>query len=389
MKNKSKYNIFRFLLFLFGIIPSAISLCFYRRNDRIVFSSEFNSQFNHNSKYIFLHMISSPLYSNYELRFVINCNVKRLELTKRYGDYFITNNSISDILYILSAKTWITSSLETPISGCFLSFRRSVFHLGHGAPIKCIGLGEKYYNLLKSIYYRVIRSNFSYFASTSPIFDDAWKSCLNLTDEQIIRLPQARNDVVCKKSTLTLNDTYKNILYAPTWRPFSDTILFPFDDFSLFELDDFLIQNNFRIHLRLHPNFESVISSDLVNLKNIEICRKADVEDINEVINDFDVLITDYSSIYVDFLLTEKPLMFLPYDLDEYEQRIGLSVDYMEFTPGPKPKTFLQFKSELRNLLTNDRYYKEEVENTNQVLNPIKSNHSEVAAKTIVRLLTR
>ena len=50
-----------------------------------------------------------------------------------------------------------------------------------------------------------------------------------------------------------------------------------------------------------------------------------------------DILMTDYSSIYFDFLLWESTnSYFFPYDLEYYrDEDRGLIFDYEEFTPGP------------------------------------------------------
>lgn len=50
----------------------------------------------------------------------------------------------------------------------------------------------------------------------------------------------------------------------------------------------------------------------------------------------FDKLITDYSSIYLDFLCMDKPVAFLHYDFDQYKSKVGFSLEYDEITPGPK-----------------------------------------------------
>ena len=63
----------------------------------------------------------------------------------------------------------------------------------------------------------------------------------------------------------------------------------------------------------------------------------------------FDLLITDYSSIYIDYLLTDSFLMisFLMIKNVILDGR-GMNFDYEEVTPGPKPKTMKEFTEELR-----------------------------------------
>ena len=59
--------------------------------------------------------------------------------------------------------------------------------------------------------------------------------------------------------------------------------------------------------------------------------------DLYKIINAVDLLITDYSSIYFDFLLLDRPIIFTPMDLDEYRSNPGLLLEPYEFwTPGYK-----------------------------------------------------
>ena len=64
-------------------------------------------------------------------------------------------------------------------------------------------------------------------------------------------------------------------------------------------------------------------------------------QDIYSVINNFDLLITDYSSIYFDYLLSDNPIIFAPFDYDHFigNQR-EFYYDYDEVTPGPKCKNW-------------------------------------------------
>ncbi len=381
--NYIRYLLSRMSHILYGFIPSILMLFFKRNKKLIIFNSEFNTCFNHNSKYLFLYFLSCE--NDYTVKFVVNDTQLRIKLIEEYGQHFISTRSIKGTFIALSAKTWVTSSLETPVGGFFLAYKRKVIHLGHGAPIKNVGLGEKYNSIFKKVYYALQSTNFSHFFSTSEVFDKAWSTCIGVQFSNIIRSPQARNELIRKRSA---QKESKAILYAPTWRPFSNTLLFPFNDFNLVELQSYLERENLFIYLRLHPNFESEASSYLV-VNNIKLLDKGKVSDINEELSNFDLLITDYSSIYVDFLLTEKPILFLPYDLDEYNSFVGFTLDYDSYSPGPKPRSFQEFLIEIKKLLDNDDYFNKDRVIANETLNPIKDNHVYQSYISLMRILTK
>ncbi|WP_439437663.1 CDP-glycerol glycerophosphotransferase family protein [Salinivibrio costicola] len=389
--NKNRYLFLRAVHFVSGLVPSFLSLFFPRDKKTIIFNSQFNTTFEHNSRALFLYFLASK--SNGIAKFVINDSEKRRALREKYGDHFITNDRFKDIIMIMRSGLWVCSSLETPLSGFGLSFRRTVIHLGHGAPIKSVGLGEKYVSLVKSIYYRLIRTNFSYLMSSSAAFDSAWAKCLHLPSSHIVRCPQARCDQVVSPDrhlvSLILDKSSYNVLYAPTWRPFSDTQIFPFDDFNLDTLCDGLEKKGVTLFLRLHPNFEFELDEKLLKCERIKLLSSQDISDINPVLGGFDLVITDYSSIYIDFLLTEKPVMFLPYDYNEYESTIGFSIDYEKLTPGPKPNSLVAFLSELETLLTDSDYYLSCRKNANKVLNPIMRDHAKHTLNVVKTLAKR
>ncbi len=387
--NKYKYNEQRFLLFLLGIPFSILGLFWKRDVNRVIFNSQNNSGFNQNSKYLFLYFIKEK--KEVDVHFVINNDSLRAELINKYGNYFIDSMSLKNILYILGAKTWVTSALETPIGGFFHKFRRNVFHLGHGAPLKNVGRGEEELGLLKQVYYRLIKYNFSYFFSTSDIFNETWRKCLEVKPEQVVVLGQAKNDssMHYENEMLTknlLDSDFKHILYAPTWRPYGETKVFPFDDFDVKKLDTFLAEQKIKIHLRLHPDVDDK-AIDLAGVKNIALLGAGKVSDINELLFSFDMLITDYSSIYIDFLITEKPQLFLPYDIEVYKEKIGFSVDYENYTAGPKPNTMAEFTFEIDKLLSDENYYLEQRKEVNKCFNKYSENIAQINAEFIMKWL--
>lgn len=389
-KNRNRYLKLRSALFIKGALFSLLGFFVSRKSKRIIFNSEFNTEFNHNSKYLFLYILKH--HPEYDVRFVINDLELKESLNQEIGPYFIDTYSIKSRWYILQAKTWITSSLETPIGGFCQAYKRNVFHLGHGAPLKRIGRAEKYLNWKKSLYYRLIKGNFSYFFSTSEAFSETWRACLNLRKEQVVIAGQARNDALRSdyqhyNEVLKLDSSKKNILYAPTWRPFDDTVIFPFLDFNEEKIEAFLHKHNCILHLRVHPNFESNMPKKIQNIKGVNILSRACITDINEVLGQFDLLITDYSSIYVDYLLTQKPMLFLPYDYEMYKSKIGFTIPYQQATPGPKPKTQKQFLQEVEQLLFNSEYYSQEREDANDWLNSVQVDQAKQNAHLIFQLM--
>ncbi|WP_338953167.1 CDP-glycerol glycerophosphotransferase family protein [Fusobacterium nucleatum] len=149
----------------------------------------------------------------------------------------------------------------------------------------------------------------------------------------------------------------KNILYAPTWRKDSEAELFPFTDFNEKEIENFLEDNKINIFLRVHPDFETEIDEKLLKIKGIYVLNSKVVKDISEYLSCFDLLITDYSSIFIDYLLLDKPILFLPYDFEKYNKEIGFTVNYMTHTPGPKSYSFENFKNEIMKLLNDNEYF--------------------------------
>jgi CDP-glycerol glycerophosphotransferase (TagB/SpsB family) len=78
--------------------------------------------------------------------------------------------------------------------------------------------------------------------------------------------------------------------------------------------------------------------------------------DIYPLLREVDILITDYSSIYFDYLLLDRPVIFYPYDLLSYvaDDR-NLLFDYEAMTPGPKAFDFESLLSTLSGILQDEK----------------------------------
>lgn len=205
MANSNKYTLFRLKSLILGFLPSLCSCIIpIRRSNDIIISSQFCSTFEHNSKYLFQYLVNSD--SHYNVYYVVNDNSLRRSLNELYGHYFITNYRLKDVLKIAFAKTWITSSFETPLMGLFLSYKRCVIHLSHGAPIKAIGLSSPKVSLHKKIYYKLISYSFTDYLSTASLFDKIWSRSTGSDLNKTFRAPMPRNDQTVKSEFRLLSD---------------------------------------------------------------------------------------------------------------------------------------------------------------------------------------
>ena len=80
--------------------------------------------------------------------------------------------------------------------------------------------------------------------------------------------------------------------------------------------------------------------------------------DVSELYLAADVLVTDYSSTMFDFAVTGKPLVFYPYDLDDFENRVrGFYFDLLPVAPGPVVQTMDELLDALAELPLNTARY--------------------------------
>lgn len=236
---------------------------------------------------------------------------------------------------------------------------KNIIYLGHGTPVKQIGCQTSVWNKFGKSFQL---QSYSYLTACSDI------ECLMLASGFRVNLNRIwisgmpRYDYLLggnnKNPGLLQEHPYLNkkvILYAPTWRDGEPTNFFPFEDYSREQLQNFLEKNDAYLLIRGHK--ESVkrksIKKDAA-LFSLERVKKAEQDifpDVTQLLPFVDILITDYSSILVDFLLLDKPMCFIPYDLDAYRSYQGILLDYERNTPGKKFTDMKEFTRGLQDYI--------------------------------------
>ena len=340
-----------------------------------LFSSTDNSHYNYNSRYLFEYVKENlpeitPL-------FVINDPALRNSLSSKYGkQYFIETESIQGIRQALSAGVWFTSA-GLPAYGTGLHKKRLIINLWHGVPLKKIALLDPNLKKAARIYFKKIFSeNYTCILTTSHELIPLMARSFAVSEDKIKVWGQPRNDGLFQKNDCReilgqlfpdLPEYTKTVLYAPTFRDYGQVQLFPFKDFDQKQLEAFLDEKNMLLFIRTHVAEQGSAAPYLG--KRIRFLGNEQAEDVTGILNIFDCLITDYSSIYIDYLLTDKPMIFLPYDRQQYLDGRGMNFDYDDVTPGPKPETFNDF---LDALSPKEDFWKSERTRVNRLFNEIQ-----------------
>ena len=203
-----------------------------------------------------------------------------------------------------------------------------------------------------------------YVINTSDFFTPFFRTAFNLPKEKILLTGYPRNDVLfsneqeplIKDINIRFNNPRK-IIYLPTWRDslYNKGKSFnPFNSygFNISVFSDILEKTN-SIFLYKGHNFESkhfnVTGSErFLNLDNSKY------SDLYKLIKDIDILITDYSSVYFDFILTGKPVILAPFDFQTYTTLSRpLYYDYYKEIEGIKAFNWI----ELFEILKDNSYY--------------------------------
>jgi len=210
-----------------------------------------------------------------------------------------------------------------------------------------------------------------------------WCSCVGLGLDRVVYAGQPRNDFLLMGEKPVLPASVqnlfsggtRNILYAPTWRPNGPVRWFPFDDFDAGSLEHFLEENNLRLLLRGHMT-EKGSAGKFLSGRVVDFSSDV-LGDVNVALPHIDGLITDYSSLLYDYLLLDRPVVFLHYDYEFYDDYYGFLFDDPDYWfPGPKPRTFGEFKDALLSARNGAPEHSEKRRSVNKSINAFQTAHS-------------
>ena len=339
-------------------IFKAINTLIPKSNQKIIFISR--PDFSDNTKHMYIFM--QKKLPNKQLSWLIyDKEIYDILIQNGHQNIFYLK-SISGVWEYLRSKTIITSSsslwqIKSPL--------QKQFDLWHGIPLKTVlCMGEK------GTLAKRQAGNITMRFATSNLEKAQLAASFDFNALKIAVTGQPRTDALFSKEknlSKLLNDDvskYKKVIfYMPTYRhgyrkksegnAFDIDNIFRFNNYDREKFLNFLKENNILFLLKLHP-FEEKLYKNLPLGNNIKwITNETLVRNnlsIYDLFYEVNTLVTDYSSIYFDFLLTDKKIVFMPLDLEYYKRKRGFQLEPYEFwTPGKKVFNQEDFQDELLN----------------------------------------
>jgi CDP-glycerol glycerophosphotransferase len=228
-----------------------------------------------------------------------------------------------------------------------LSRRATVLQSWHGLPTKTGELLEDPPPLERlQIRRRWLAVDFM--LSSSPLVSSIYAARFGLAPEQMLELGYPIHDEIVQLRSRSAGTLFPEapahdrvVLYAPTFRKRARTRWFPFAGYDVHTLAEALERARAIVALRPHPNDRPEAARAAAASPRFVLADDRRMPDVAPLVARADLVVTDYSGIFLEGLLADVPCMFVPYDLAEYER--GIPWSYEQYTPGPKVHGFAEF----------------------------------------------
>ncbi|MCM1326103.1 MAG: CDP-glycerol glycerophosphotransferase family protein [Bacteroidales bacterium] len=359
LKKIIKNSVFKPLYILNRIIP---------KDDKIILLYTSNFGVRHNLKPLLEYLIEG----GYNEKYSIVCGIENL---KYKGEDYINVSYVGkckSIITFLRAKHVFYTAGQIPIKP---SKNQIVIHMNHGIGYKTIGALTNINNGDEFFFTHMIASGDCYV----PILAQAYRCGLNnvfVCDE-----PTTAAFYKPLKERYQLGNYDKILFWLPTFRAsdylgyndsMADKLLLLFEKDNYEELNEKLKQYNYKLIVKLH-SAQTLKNYQLTQLSNLYIYSDEDFiksgYELYQMLMQIDVLIGDYSSVSLQFLLLDKPCAYVIPDIEEYGRRRGFVFDNPEaYMPGYKIKTQKEFYQFLNDLSLGSDPYEQERERVKNII---------------------
>jgi CDP-glycerol glycerophosphotransferase len=347
-------RVYRLLFHLISYLPV--------RENLIMFESFLGKQFSDNPRAIYEYL--SKHYPDFELHWSID---------KRYFEKFKSEDisvvkrlSIEWLWLMPRARYWVTNTrlpnwIRKPAHTTYLQ-------TWHGTPLKKLGMDIQEVHMPGTTT-ETYKENFikeagkwDYLVSPNTYSTEIFKRAFQFKNE-VLETGYPRNDYLIHyqhskkakelKARLGIPHHKKVVLYAPTWRD-DDYFAKGKYKFTLqLDLDQFQqeLGHDFVLLLRMHYLIANQLGLNKFEGFAYDVSTHDDLRELYVI---SDVLITDYSSVFFDYLCLKRPIIFFTYDIDTYRDKLrGFYFDFEEDAPGPLVKNTEQVIASIKEIEKN------------------------------------
>lgn len=340
-----------------------------------LFGSTFGKRFADNPKYLYLYL---KQYKSKEVKTIwITQDKDIVKLLREHDLEVYHNHSLKGIWYCLRSSVYIYDNYSKDIS-FWLSGGAKKVNLWHGSGNKKTNYDNKFdtvrhprnnWERFKTALRRLSDEKpHHYTLATSPMMAKIFISAFHTNIQHIIQEGYPRNDllfpnalrnVYSKTEKVTLDyikqckeDKRKVVLYMPTFRN-SEEKFFEVMDLELF--NEYLLKHNMIFFTKLHP--KSKLKEKFHRIQYSQIMNIDANVDPYTILQYADLLVTDYSSIYSDYLMLNRPSVLFPYDFEEYTKDTReCYFEYEEYMPEIRAYNMEELMSCIDIVSTKDDY---------------------------------
>lgn len=288
--------------------------------------------------------------------------------------------SIVGIYHLLTSK-YIVIMHTCNVVSLANNSRHIILNLWHGMPIKTIGCNEPNLNKILLDRYKTL-GKYGYMFVTSDLFKQLMLSSFNGDYFKTYITGQPRTDLIWDNKNsekierlFNFKNYNKIIFYMPTYKqnPMEEQTqitteynnIFYMDDYDGKGFIDYIESNNILFIMKPHPFSEEFYEEHPDKLPKSSNFKYVDSDFFNnnginayEVFKYVDLMISDFSSVVLDYLILNRPVLFLSSLAKDYSANRGmiLSDNYDILMPGAKVNDFQSMLTEIKNNLEDDSY---------------------------------
>ena len=365
-RNRSEYDGFLTQMkIVFAYICWLALKSFWKKKRIWLVYEKFSREAQDNGFYFFRYCMEElPEKERKRIFYIMDKNSEQWDKTAKYSKQILPFMSFKHMVYLLAARVYVASDakahsfiwnpkpnlIKREIS------RKPILFLQHGV----LALKR-----VENIFGKDGASPMTHFTVSSKFEQDIVTENFGYAQEDVPILGLCRWDVLENRAS----EKEKKILIMPTWRSWLEeqsNEVFTNSQYckcyrSLLEnreLEEFLKKHKVKLIFHIHPKMREYLNAFQEKNESVELIPHGSRQ-LNELIMECSMLITDYSSVSWDAYYLGKPVIFYQFDYELYMKAHGSYIDMEKELFGDRCLTENELAEKIKEYVRNDFAEKE------------------------------